>query len=292
MFVLLTIPHGFCLTKITRTCDWRAVECSKIIANILDDKHIKHKKVQIHIARLDLDANRMKPKKITKKQIKKSYELPLGYQRTKSYLPHTIKASNTMVSNTSTPEENNNMPTQETTIPVLEKNNTTLDTNIQKITITNTTKQRNNVEQNITYGKYVTYGKYDDSDMTNNKLAIKYWNSFNNRIIRIIKEERAKNHKILLLDVHSFPKGSFNGAQIAIIDIYKKNRVKLDQFAAYMIDKLHLDIRVFNGLDNHIQNTYSKSTYPLLLEFCEDKNYLLHESIKVFCEELVEYFKL
>ena len=99
-------------------------------------------------------------------------------------------------------------------------------------------------------------------------------------------------HKILLLDIHSFPKGSFNGAQIAIIDIYRTQRLKLDKFALFIIDKMHIDIRIFNGLDNYIQNTYKKSTYPLLLEFCEDRTYLLNDTIKLFFEELINYFNL
>ena len=90
--------------------------------------------------------------------------------------------------------------------------------------------------------------------------------------------------------MHSFPKGSFGGAQIVIIDIYKIHRVKLDKFAIYIINKMHIDIRIFNGLDNYIQNTYKKSTYPLLLEFCEDRTYLLNETIKLFFEEVINYF--
>ena len=55
---------------------------------------------------------------------------------------------------------------------------------------------------------------------------------------------------------------------------------------------MHLDIKVFNGADNHIQNYYKKSTYPLLIEFCEDKDYLTDDTIKHFLFELVNYFEL
>lgn len=123
-----------------------------------------------------------------------------------------------------------------------------------------------------------------------NTLAIKYWKAFNLRIMKIINVER--RNKILLLDIHSFPKGKFNGAQITIIDIYKKNRVKLQKFTLFIRDKLNLDVKLFKGLDNYIQNTYQKYTYPLLLEFCEDKTYLSNESIRLFFIELLSYFNL
>jgi hypothetical protein len=140
--------------------------------------------------------------------------------------------------------------------------------------------------------KYYKNDYYHDDTIDNkNKLVSNYWEEFNDRIKKIIKDEKAKQHKIVLLDIHSFPKGSFGGAQIAIIDIYKTHRVKLDKFAIYIINKMHIDIRIFDGLDNHIQNTYKKSTYPLLLEFCEDRTYLLNETIKLFFEELIDFFK-
>ena len=95
---------------------------------------------------------------------------------------------------------------------------------------------------------------------------------------------------LLLLDIHSFPKGHFNGAQITIIDIYKKNRVKLQKFTLFIRAKLNLDVKLYKGLDNRIQNTYKKYTYPLLLEFCEDKTYLSNEAIRLFFTELLLYF--
>ena len=150
-------------------------------------------------------------------------------------------------------------------------------------------KQQLKIVNDLKYYKNDYY--HDDTIDNKNKLVSNYWEEFNNRIKKIIKDEKAKQHKIMLLDIHSFPKGSFGGAQIAIIDIYKTHRVKLDKFAIYIINKTHIDIRIFDGLDNHIQNTYKKSTYPLLLEFCEDRTYLLNETIKLFFEELIDFFK-
>ena len=98
--------------------------------------------------------------------------------------------------------------------------------------------------------------------------------------------------KILLLDIHSFPKGSFEGAQIVIIDIHKKKRIKLQKFTLFVRAKLNLDVRLYKGLDNHIQNTYKKYTYPLLLEFCEDKTYLPNDAVKLFFQEVIQYFSL
>jgi hypothetical protein len=122
------------------------------------------------------------------------------------------------------------------------------------------------------------------------KVALQYWQTFHHRIMHIIQREQRE--KILLLDIHSFPKGSFNGAQIAIIDIYKKSRVKLKQFILFIRAKLNLDVKLYKGLDNRIQNTYKKYTYPLLIEFCEDKTYLSNEAIRLFFTELLLYFAL
>ena len=94
----------------------------------------------------------------------------------------------------------------------------------------------------------------------------------------------------MLLDIHSFPKGSFDGSQIAIIDIYKTHRPKLYEFALYIKEKTNIDIKVYDGADNNIQNSYQTSTYPMLLEFCEDREFLLDESINMFLKLLLDYF--
>jgi hypothetical protein len=187
MFVLATIPHGFCPSSFGRTCDIRAPACAKILTQILTKTGVPHASVNSRIARTVVDLNRKRPKR-----------------------------------------------TQ--------------------------------------------------------KLAYQYWQKFNHRIMHIIQREKEQN--ILLLDIHSFPKGSFNGAQITIIDIYKKSRIKLHNFILFIREKLKLDVKLYKGLDNHIQNTYKKYTYPLLIEFCEDKTYLSNDSIRLFFNELLLYFSL
>ena len=171
--------------------------------------------------------------------------------------------------------------------------NTPTDTNIPN----NKKTQKNKSTKNKSTKNKSTKNKSTKNKSTKNKsneieLSIKYWNAFNNRIINIIKHHT----KILLLDIHSFPKGSFDGAQIAIIDIQNINRPELEMFANYIIKKTNIDVKIFNGADNNIQNTYNylqhKSTYPLLLEFCEDRSYLLDEGIKLFFEEVINFFRL
>ena len=254
MFVLITIPHSFCATKIVRTCDLRAVASSKILINVLNKKKIKHAKVQMHISRLDVDVNRMKPQR----QI---YNTP------------TNTSTNTPP-NTLTNTHPNTHP------------NTPPDTTLNK----NKSNNKKTQKHKSTKNKSTKHKSKNKSNET--EISIKYWNAFNNRIINIIK-----NHtKILLLDIHSFPKGSFDGAQIAIIDIQNINRPELEMFANYIIKKTNIDVKIFNGADNNIQNTYNylqhKSTYPLLLEFCEDRSYLLDEGIKLFFEEVINFFRL
>jgi len=351
MFVLLTVPHGFCITKVSRTCDLRADPCSRIITKILNKKKIKNKCIRMHIVRSDVDLNRIKPE--INKKTKKQFKLPLNYQRTKLYkinnVMGSIPASVHSPMSTYTPAPisasiTNTSPQQSepvsATNPIPEPapiantiQQTQLSRNNQnQMPLQISTQNQNPVQpqqnpppqnpppqnpppqnpppqnpppqnppqmnhsdhqnyyNNINYYKNEYYR--NNNINTKNDYVIKHWQAFNDRIIKSIKEERARRQKILLLDVHSFPKGSFNGAQIAIIDIYKTNRVKLDKFAIHIINKMHIDIRIFNGLDNHIQNTYKTTTYPLLLEFCEDRTYLLDETIKVFCLELIDYFTL
>jgi hypothetical protein len=204
MFVLTTIPHGFCPTRLKRTCDLRALACAKILIDILNKNKIPNSSIKSTIKRSIVDVNRKKPKRITQK-----------------YQQNDIAKQNEIV------------------------------------------KQ--------------------------NEIAIKYWKTFNNRIMtQLLKTQQ----KILLLDIHSFPKGSFDGAQIAIIDIHKKKRIKLQKFTLFVRAKLNLDVRLYKGLDNHIQNTYKKYTYPLLLEFCEDKTYLSNDAVKLFFQEVIQYFSL
>jgi len=258
MFVLITIPHSFCATKIVRTCDLRAVASSKILINVLNKKKIKHAKVQMHISRLDVDVNRMKPQR----QIYNIY--------------------------TNTPTDTKPTDTPTDTKPTVTKpTDTPPDTNIPNNKKTQKNKSTKNKSTKHKLTKNKTKHKSNETE-----ISIKYWNAFNNRIINIIK-----NHtKILLLDIHSFPKGSFDGAQIAIIDIQNINRPELEMFANYIIKKTNIDVKIFNGADNNIQNTYNylqhKSTYPLLLEFCEDRSYLLDEGIKLFFEEVINFFRL
>ena len=325
MFVLITVPHGFCIAKIARTCDLRAESCSKILINILNKKKIKHGKVKMTVPRIDVDFNRMKPKNLKNtKKTKKIHKLPINYKRTKLYIPQEYdtqelqsaeyikEQNNTQESPTQLPSNNtqesprsntNDSPTQLPSnntqeLPLSSSNtNESPSSNTNESPSSNTNESKDiSIRQNETYNynndvNYYKNDYYHNNTIDNkNKLVSKYWEDFNNKIKKIIKDEKAKKHKILLLDIHSFPKGSFGGAQIAIIDIYNTNREKLDKFAIYIINKMHIDIRIFNGLDNYIQNTYKKSTYPLLLEFCEDRTYLLNETIKLFFEEVLTYF--
>jgi len=246
MFVLITVPHGTCITKIQRTCDLRAIQCSNILKNVLNKRKIKHNTVKFNLSRLEVDANRVKPDKYI-------------------YYTKTIKSNNTKINNTKI---------KNTKI----KNTKINNTKINNTKINNTTTPAN-INNTIYYDVNKNYIDYN--------MAVKYWNSFNNRIINIIKKEK----RILLLDIHSFPKGSFDGAQIAIIDIQNINRPELYEFANMIISTMGINIKIYNGADNNIQNTYAKFTYPLLIEFCEDRTYLLNDSIYLFFEKVIEYFK-
>lgn len=116
----------------------------------------------------------------------------------------------------------------------------------------------------------------------------KKWHKFDDRIKQAIKTH--KKEEIILLDIHSFPHGNFNDAQIAIIDIFHKDRPELHQFVAQARRDLKLNVQLFKGGKNHIQDTYQKKTYPLLIEFCEEEAYLSRAEIKAFFSELVRYF--
>jgi hypothetical protein len=232
MFVLITVPHGTCITKIQRTCDLRAIQCSNILKNVLNKRKIKHNTVKFNLSRLEVDANRIKPDKY------------IYYTKINNRKFNNRKFNNTKINNTK---------------------------------INNTTPA--NINNTIYYDVNKNYIDYD--------MAVKYWNSFNKRIVNIIKKEK----RILLLDIHSFPKGSFDGAQIAIIDIQNINRPELYEFANMIISTMGINIKIYNGADNNIQNTYAKFTYPLLIEFCEDRTYLLNDSIYLFFEKVIEYFK-
>lgn len=290
MFVLITIPHRFCIAKIARTCDLRAESCSKILINILNKKNMKHGTVKMTVPRIDVDFNRMKPKIINNtKKVKKIHKLPLNYRRTKLYNPQLNINQPIKIQQLQAREQSNTPNPNDTQQQLYTPDPNDTQQQLYNPEPTHISIAQNKIYNDLQYYKNDYY--HDDTIDTKNKLVSKYWEAFNNRIIKLIKNEKAKQHKILLLDIHSFPKGSFGGAQIAIIDIYKTHRVKLDKFAIYIINKMHIDIRIFDGLDNHIQNTYKKSTYPLLLEFCEDRTYLLNETIKLFFEELIHFFK-
>jgi hypothetical protein len=184
MYVLVTVPHAHCVTKIVRACDLRALECANKLGNLLKKKDIRYNIVKLSISRLDVDLNRKQP---------------------------------------------------------------------------------------------------------DNNEAIKYWTLFNNKIIKKIALN--KNSNISLFDIHSFPKGEFDNSQIALIDLKNQNRKELILFANYIIDKYGCNVKIFNGDENNfIQETYKNKTYPILIEFCEDKNYLLDEVITKFLEELITYF--
>ena len=303
MFVLITVPHRFCIAKITRTCDLRAESSSKLLINILNKRKIKNETVKMSVPRIDVDFNRMKPRILENtKKYNKIHKLPLNYKRTKLYTAnyYKYKSTNTQEIQSAQYIKDPESTSKESNTQQLETNNAQqqpIYTNTQQLATNNaqqqpiyTQQQQNKIYKDLNYYKKDYY--HNNTIDNKNKLVSKYWDQFNNKIIKIIKDEKAKKHKILLLDIHSFPKGSFDGAQIAIIDIYKTNRTKLDKFVIHIINKMHIDIRVFNGLDNYIQNTYKKSTYPLLLEFCEDRTYLLNETIKLFFEELLNYFIL
>jgi len=112
----------------------------------------------------------------------------------------------------------------------------------------------------------------------------KIWNEFNKRITMKLKPDT------LLIDCHSFPLGSFDGAQIAILELSDTNRNEVEKFVKFARRKTSLDIKFFKGRDNYIQDFYSNYSYPLLIEFCEDREYLRKEDIEVFINTLFEYF--
>jgi hypothetical protein len=116
------------------------------------------------------------------------------------------------------------------------------------------------------------------------------WNKFNKRIISALQQHQKKN--IILVDVHSFPKGSFDTAQIAIIDVMNKERPELRLLVDKVKRELKIDIQLFNGGVNYIQNTYERHSYPILLEFCEDADYLKAGEIKLFFKLFIDFFGL
>jgi hypothetical protein len=118
--------------------------------------------------------------------------------------------------------------------------------------------------------------------------AIKVWDKFNNRIASTIQQK--KTESIFLVDVHSFPKGSFGQAQIAILDILKQKRPELQQLANQVRLDLGLNVQLLKGGTNYIQNQYQADAYPLLIEFCEDKTYLSDKALKAFWKLLVEFY--
>ena len=120
--------------------------------------------------------------------------------------------------------------------------------------------------------------------------AIKAWTQFNQRIATTIMQE--KSQSLLFLDIHSFPKGSFNDAQITILDIYQKNRPELQQLAARVKSELGIKIVLLKGGKNYIQDHYQTEAYPLLIEFCEDKTYLSVREIKAFFALFLDWIKL
>lgn len=184
MFALITVTHGYCVTKIVRTCDLRAIECANKLGNILKKKKMQYSIVKFLTSRLDVDANR---------------KMPVGEE------------------------------------------------------------------------------------------GMRLWNLFNDKIKKQISLN--KNKKIMLYDIHSFPKGEFDYAQIAIIDIKNTFRKELQMFANYIINKYGINIKIYNGAeDNYVQETYKDKTYPILIEFCEDKDYLLDCHIIKFFEELINHF--
>lgn len=111
------------------------------------------------------------------------------------------------------------------------------------------------------------------------------WDEFNRRI-------KSKLHdKTLLLDVHSFPFGDFDGAQITILELSGENRSEVKNFVFKAIQETGLDVKLLKGKGNYIQDYYSKYSYPLLIEFCEDKDHLSNNDIKRFGEVLFSYFR-
>lgn len=123
---------------------------------------------------------------------------------------------------------------------------------------------------------------------TKNPLSSQAWLNFNTRIVDVL--EREIKQEIMLFDIHSFPKGSFKEAQIAIIDIYHKERPELKQFAQLIKKDLNINVQVFNGAGNYIQDRYQSYAYPVLIEFCEDKSYLTNADIKRFFDKLLEFY--
>ena len=123
----------------------------------------------------------------------------------------------------------------------------------------------------------------------NLSTAIKEWNKFNNRISQTLMLK--KTQPIMLIDVHSFPKGSFANAQIAILDLFKKNRHELKQLVTQVQRDLHINIKLIKGGKNYIQDQYQEVAYPLLIEFCEDKTYLSDATIQAFFKHLLQFYR-
>lgn len=112
----------------------------------------------------------------------------------------------------------------------------------------------------------------------------KIWDEFNKRIKKKLKPDT------LLIDCHSFPIGDFERAQIAILDLTNTDRVEVEKFIKFAIRRTGLDIKFFKGRGNYIQDFYSEYSYPLLIEFCEDREYLATDQIKIFIKLVFDYF--
>lgn len=117
-------------------------------------------------------------------------------------------------------------------------------------------------------------------------FGLKEWDLFHSEIKRSLNGKET-----LLIDVHSFPLGSFNGSQIAILDIEGIIRPEVSDFVSFVNFETGIDIGLFAGSKNYIQNTYaSDNCFPLLIEFCEDKNHLTDEDLQIFIQLLLDYF--
>ena len=124
-----------------------------------------------------------------------------------------------------------------------------------------------------------------NNNKTNLSRAVKAWDKYNNRIAATIMKYKAQ--PILFIDVHSFPKGSFGQAQIAILDILKKDRPELKTLVKTVRSELGLNVQLLKGGKNYIQDQYQADAYPLLIEFCEDREYLSSKAIKDFFTILI-----
>jgi hypothetical protein len=161
--------------------------------------------------------------------------------------------------------------------------------------------EKNMVISDMTSG---TENKLNNANNANN--AGKLWSKYHAKIKRTLRYALKKNDIVILLDIHSYPYGSFGNSLITLIDTkYLDTNMTLNkhfrhitlELANIISQTMEIRIPVFQGLYNDIQDSIpneiqtthathnnKKVIIPFLIEFCEDIEKLTDEMITKFFE--------